>query len=322
MAGADPTPKSDFKPAEADCWTVGGGTGAGAVPTPKIDFRPAAAAPVDWTVPLTGGAVGCGGGGTAAAAETPSIALSSAALLRCGVGFRAVLPDVTKPFHRLKPLLPDFRLPLNPIPFSGGPMASFHPACLPRPVDAARFARRPAEPERPWDAALEYGCGALGCDMTGGGGADGVLPVVALATGAPFGTAPPAMVDKILSTAAWPEPFGTSLSTMLLLFSTEVFSKCAQTHNFPRKLEQAPCRDVPPTNSSSITTSTHPVVALCMPITVPSKRRCKQQQLRFSHNQCLPRATNFHRLPRAPKGIPLAHRLTILSPISGASSLL
>ena len=185
MAGADPTPKSDFKPAEADCWTVGGGTGAGAVPTPKIDFRPAAAAaPVDWTVPLTGGAVGCGGGGTAAAAETPSIALSSAALLRCGVGFRAVLPDVTKPFHRLKPLLPDFRLPLNPIPFSGGPTASFHPACLPRPADAARFARRPAEPERPWDAALEYDCGALGCDMTGGGGADGVLPVVALATGA------------------------------------------------------------------------------------------------------------------------------------------
>lgn len=121
-------------------------------PTPSMAFNPAA-----------GSTIGCvGGGGTfmAGAARAvpgvtpniafkldaglgviPNMAFSSVAFeegvgAEAGGGAFALFFPLTKFFHLLMPFFPF--LDLKPVPFSGGPLASRHPACLSLPVDSAR----------------------------------------------------------------------------------------------------------------------------------------------------------------------------------------
>ena len=184
--------------------------------------------------------------------------------------------EAIKLFHFFRPLVADFLAPLNPIPLSGGPFASRHAPCFPLPADPERTfpadAERPADSERAGPVDADLGCcDGLALTTAGASEADGAeFDTLSLCVS--WETASLSMLERILSTAACPEPCGTSLSTTPLLLSADILSKWAQTQSFPLKFEQAPCRDVPPTNSSSITTSTQPVVAWWTPITVPEEK--------------------------------------------------
>mmetsp|Transcript_58864 Transcript_58864/g.88805 ORF Transcript_58864/g.88805 Transcript_58864/m.88805 type:complete len:106 (+) Transcript_58864:310-627(+) len=61
--------------------------------------------------------------------------------------------DAIKDFQRTNPVFPDFRAPLNPIPFSGGPLASRQTPCLPLPAEPVRGF--PLEPDRFEAAGVE-----------------------------------------------------------------------------------------------------------------------------------------------------------------------
>mmetsp|Transcript_18502 Transcript_18502/g.52885 ORF Transcript_18502/g.52885 Transcript_18502/m.52885 type:complete len:254 (+) Transcript_18502:781-1542(+) len=147
-AGPVPTPNIAFKPCVTSC-TVGAGAGTGAVGG-------------------GGGAVAAASAATAPPPDIPSIAFNSMALF-CATtdgfdGLGRCLDGVCFPLLRISfrhlamPLLPaaSFLAPLKPIPFSGGPCASFHPACLlleserVRPADAVLL----AEPARPVESGL------------------------------------------------------------------------------------------------------------------------------------------------------------------------
>ena len=190
-----------FRP--ADLSVAGGGSAAD---TPSMAFRPADLSAADDDVE----------------SETAAIAVTG------GTGSSCV-----RRFHSAKP---DLRFLLSlvarkPFPLSAGPLASLHAPCFARVVDPCL----PEERGRPLDADR----GGLNDGLMGEAlGAVNVSVVGLLASGlaapqagffaAGGGAVTPAcvcIVEYIFSTAAFPDPFGTSLSTKVLLFSGVIFNR-------------------------------------------------------------------------------------------------
>mmetsp|Transcript_10238 Transcript_10238/g.11990 ORF Transcript_10238/g.11990 Transcript_10238/m.11990 type:complete len:203 (-) Transcript_10238:2166-2774(-) len=174
-----------------------------------------------------------------------------------------------------RPLFPPRPAPLNPIPILVGPLASLQVPCLPpREAEDGLF--------KVWIicASPESVLFLLGVFPRSG------ESLIFTAVDFPFSA------RRMLSIATLPDPVGIICSTMSMLFDADTFNRWFHTHSLPRKLAQLPCKFPPPMNSSSIITSTQPLVTEWIPTTVP----------------------------RAPNGTPFAHRFTMRSPSSGESS--